>query len=166
VMAWAYLTPMLFGLCPSTGCKYGSGLLALSSPLSGWVWGSLLRRSHAEGCTPARVWRGARGRSSGKSSCDLFRTPSALYPATLYSSEATVYCSCGMAPRGFLILSFPLVDFWALIVAGCLCFVSVACGILLQLGRVGGGTWASDQWSSADACLSLACSSLPFFLPS
>ena len=57
---------------------------------------------------------------------DLFRTPSALYPATLYGSEATVYCSCGMAPRGFLILSFPLVVFWALIVAGCLCFVSVA----------------------------------------
>ena len=68
LMAWAYLTPMLFGLCPSTGCKYGSGLLALSSPLSGWVWGSLLRRSHAEGCTPARVWRGARGRSAGTSS--------------------------------------------------------------------------------------------------
>ena len=112
------------------------------------------------------MWWVARVEGFGQISFICFRTPSALYPATLYSSEATVYCSCGMAPRGFLILSFPLVDFWALIVAGCLCFVSVACGILLQLGRVGGGTWASDQWSSADACLSLACSSLPFSLPS
>ena len=34
-------------------------------------------------------------------------------------------------------------------------------GILLQLGRVGGGTWASDQWSSADACLSFAWEILP-----
>ena len=30
---------------------------------------------------------------------DLFRTPSALYPATLYSSEATVYKQTSFAPK-------------------------------------------------------------------
>ena len=68
MMAWAYLTPMLCAPVQDAGMGLGTGLLALSSPLGGWVWGSLLRRSHAEGCTPARVWRGARGRSSGTSS--------------------------------------------------------------------------------------------------
>ena len=60
-------------LCPSTGNRmpvwvWAPGCLLLA-PHIGWVGvGELAEEEPCRECTPARVWRGARGRSSGKSS--------------------------------------------------------------------------------------------------